>query len=430
MPSIRSSFLLVLIAAGGCSRTSAPPSPMPVTQSSQAVPVDPQNADPHQWLEDIEGEKSLAWVREHNTKSLGVLQGDARYQKMHDDALKILEARDRIAFPSFRGDAIENFWQDSANVRGIWRRTTLASYRTGNPEWSTILDVDALAKAEGANWVYRGADCLPPANRRCLINLSDGGKDATVVREFDRESRTFVVDGFKFVESKGGVTWLDENTVLVSRDFGPGTLTKSGYPYITKVLKRGQRLEDAQEIFRGMPDDVSAGAFTMRDADGVVRAILANRGLNFYEAEYYLIRDDWSKVRLPVPARLSIRTLVSGQLVFTTETDWRGFKKGDLLAYDLAELKANPENAAAYLVFSPGPRDAIQSTSNTRNRLIVSLTENVKGAVYSYEYKGNKTWTRSKIALPENSTLGIQSVSRSADDVFFTASNYLTPNSM
>ena len=400
---------------------------MPVTQASQPA-ADP--ADPHQWLEDIEGEKSMAWVKERNAKSLGLLQGDTRYQRMYDDALKILEARDRIPFPSFRGDAIENFWQDATNVRGIWRRTTLASYRTANPEWTTILDVDALAKSENANWVYRGADCLPPAHRRCLINLSDGGKDATTIREFDRESRTFVADGFRFPESKGGVAWLDENTVLVSRDFGAGTLTKSGYPFITKKLSRGQRLEDAQEIFRGNENDVSAGAFTMRDADGVVRAIFASRGLNFYEAEYYLIREDWSKVALPFPARMSIRTLVSNQLVFTTENDWRGFRKGDLLAFDLAELKANPTGAAPYLVFSPGPRDAIQGVTNTRNRLLVSLTENVNGAIYAYEYKGNKAWTKSKVALPENSTLGVQSVSRTSDDVFFTASNYLTPNSL
>lgn len=401
---------------------------MPVSQASQSA-VDP-DVDPNIWLEEVEGEKALAWVREHNTKSLGTLQGDARYQAFYDDALKIVEARDRIAYPTFRGAEIENFWQDAEHVRGIWRRTSLASYRTSTPEWKTLLDVDALSRTEGANWVYRGADCLPPAHRRCMINLSDGGKDATVIREFDRETREFVADGFRFTESKGGVTWLDDNTLLVARDFGPGTMTKSGYPYITRKLVRGQKLEDAPEVFRGTPEDVSANVFPLRDVDGVVQAIFAYRSLNFYETEYSLMRDDWSAIKLRFPLRMTIQSLVSGQLIFSTETDWNGFRKGDLLAFDLAELKANPEAAQPYLVFSPGPREAIQATSNTRSRLLVALTDNVKGVIYAYQYAGNKRWAKSKLPLPDNSTLGIQSASDLSDDVFLTASNYLTPGSL
>ncbi|MEX2180007.1 MAG: prolyl oligopeptidase family serine peptidase [Gemmatimonadaceae bacterium] len=427
----RLSLPLALILSAACARTQIS-SPMPVSQAAQvaATPVVPVADDPHQWLEDVEGEQALAWVRERNTRSLGTLQADPRYQRFYDNALTILEASDRIAFPAFRGTAIENFWRDATHVRGIWRTTTLASYRSANPAWTTILDVDSLAKAEGANWVYRGANCLPPADRRCLINLSDGGKDASVIREFDRETRTFVTGGFVFPESKGSVGWLDDNTVLVSRDFGPGTLTTSGYPFTTRVLSRGQRVEDAREVYRGTPSDVSAGVFALRDADGAVQAMIAFRGINFYDSEYSLVQSDWTRVSLPVPSRLSIRSLVSGQLVFSTESDWRGFTKGDLLAFDLAELKANPTGATPYRILHPGPRDAIQGTSSTRNRLIVSMTENVKGAVYSYQYAGNRNWSRVKLPLPDNSTLGIGSSSRLSDDLFFTASNYLTPNSL
>ena len=432
----------ILAIAGACSSSRAagsaappPSSPAPAAVRSQVAPPvqaaeAPAADDPFLWLEDVQGERALDWVRERNAKSLGTLQGDPRYQRYHDAALRILEARDRIAFPSFRGNAIENFWQDSAHVRGIWRRTTLDSYRSDSPRWSVILDIDSLAKAEGANWVYRGAGCLPPAERRCLVNLSDGGKDATTIREFDRELRTFVPGGFRFPESKGGVSWLDENTVLVSRDFGPGTLTKSGYPFITKVLKRGQKLEEAREIYRGIPDDVSAGVFALRDADGRVQALFARRGINFYEGEYFLVRDDWTRVPVPFPARVSIQGLLAGQLVFTTESDWRGFRKGDLLAVDLAELQRDPATATPYLILSPGPRDAIQNTNMTRNRLLVSMTENVRGAVYSYAYAGNRSWTRTRMPLPEHSTLGLGSASRRSDDVFFTASNYLTPSSL
>ena len=447
---IRRAFQIAwVVALGACTATKGASPTRPVPQGTQAADTAtqaksasaaakaapapaavPEADDPFLWLEEVQGERAMSWVKDHNARSLGTLQADPRYQRYHDAALKIVEARDRIAFPSFRGDAIENFWQDSAHVRGIWRRTTLDSYRSDNPRWTIILDVDSLAKAEGANWVYRGASCLPPAERRCLVNLSDGGKDATTIREFDRELRAFIPNGFTFPESKGGVTWLDENTVLVARDFGPGTLTKSGYPFVTKLLRRGQKLEDAREVYRGTPDDVSAGVSVIRDADGRVQALLASRGLNFYEREYFLVRDDWSRVKLPVPARMSIGALVHGQLVFTTESDWRGFRKGDLLAYDLEELKRDPEGASPYLILSPNARSAIQGVSSTRNRLLVNMTENVKGAIYSYTYDGNRKWSRAKVALPENSTLGVAATSRRSDDVFFTASSYLTPNSL
>ena len=402
------------------------PAPPPAPVQAAAAPGD----DPFLWLEEVQGERAMAWVRDQNQRSLGTLQSDPRYQRYHDAALRIVEARDRIAFPAFRGTAIENFWQDSAHVRGIWRRTSLESYRSGNPQWEIILDVDSLAKAEGANWVYRGASCLQPEERRCLLTLSDGGKDATSIREFDRVSKTFIPGGFAFPESKGGVTWIDENTVLVSRDFGPGTLTSSGYPFVTKLLRRGQKLEEAREVYRGTPSDVSAGIFAIRDADGGIQALIARRGTNFYEAEHHLVRDDWTRVPLNLPARVSIVGLLLTQLVFTTESDWQGFRKGDLLALDIGELKRDPQNARAHLILSPGPRDAIQGMTLTRNRLVVSMTENVKGAIYSYAYLGNDIWRRVKVQLPENSTLGIGSTTRRGDDLFFTASNYLTPNSL
>jgi len=419
-------------STGPAAESSAPepvaaPAPAPASAPVQAAAA---GDDPFLWLEDVQGERAMDWVRQQNQRSLGSLQSDPRYQRLHDAALRIVEARDRIAVPSFRGSAIENFWQDSAHVRGIWRRTTLDRYRSSDPRWTIVLDVDSLTKAEGANWVYRGANCLQPAERRCLVTLSDGGKDATTIREFDRETRAFIPGGFVFPESKGGVTWLDENTLLVSRDFGPGTLTSSGYPFVTKLLRRGQALADAREVYRGQPTDVSAGIFVIRDADGAPQLTIASRGLDFYESEYFLVRDDWTRVPLPVPARVSFRSLVQGQLVFTTESDWRGFRKGDLLAFDLAELKRDPATAAPYLILSPGPRDAIQGTSSTRNRLLVNMTENVRGAIYSFAYAGGKQWTRAKVALPENATLGIGSASRLSDDVFFTASSYLTPSSL
>ena len=385
--------------------------------------------DPHIWLEEVEGERALAWVRERNARTLGVLQGDPRYQRMYDAALRIVEARDRIAAPAFRGRLLYNFWQDSAHVRGILRRTTVESFRTASPEWETVLDIDALSAAENANWVYRGASCLAPEHRLCLISLSNGGKDAVEVREFDVITKSFVPGGFRLPESKGGASWVDDSTLYISRDFGPGTLTKSGYPFIVRLLRRGQRIEDAREVFRGTADDVSASAFTLRDADGRVQALLANRGVTFYEGEYWLLRASGDPVKLPFPAKGYIRALVDDQLVMTTDVEWNGFKVGDLFAYDLSDLKADPAAARPYLILRPGPREAIEGVTATRNKLVVALYENVKGAAYVYD-RGPNGWTRRKLALPENASVGIGSASSLSDEIFFSTSNYLEPNSL
>ena len=433
MPFTRQLALLASTAlAGACAAG------IPAIQSSApaggaapqaAVAAAPDTGDPHAWLEDIEGERALAWVREHNARSLAVLQGDPRYQRLHDEALRIAEATDRIASPTFRAGMIYNFWQDPQHVRGILRRTTPASYRTTAPDWETVLDVDALAASDGANWVYQGINCLPPEHRRCLVSLSNGGKDAAELREFDLVTKTFPADGFRLPESKGGVTWVDANTLLVARDFGAGTMTKSGYPYIVKRLSRGQALAEAVEVFRGAPDDVSSGGVVLRDADGRVHGVLASRGITFYEGELWQLRESAAPRKLPFPPRKGIRGIVDGQLLFTTESDWGEYRLGDLLAYDLDALKADPSRARPYLVFRPGPRESIEGTATTRNRLVVVLNENVKGAAYSYRH-GPDGWTRTRIALPENATIGIGSASSTDDLVFLTVSNYLTPNSL
>ncbi|HEX8570610.1 MAG TPA: prolyl oligopeptidase family serine peptidase [Caulobacteraceae bacterium] len=416
---------LLLAAAAAALMTTAASAQ---TAAPAAAPVAATDEDPYIWLEEVEGEKPLAWVRERNDRSLGVLQADPRYARFHADALRIMEATDRIPSPSFRDDEIHNFWQDPTQVRGLWRRTTLESYRTKNPRWETVLDVDALAAAENANWVYKGSSCLPPEERICLIALSNGGKDAVEYREFDTATKQFVAGGVRLPESKGGVTWIDQDTLLISRDFGPGTLTASGYPFVVKRLKRGQAVDQAEEIFRGRPTDVSAGASAIRDADGTLQAVLLYRSPKFFETEYSLLTDS-GVVRLPMPARQSIQAYVDDQLVLTLEEPWRGFATGDLVGIDLSDLKANPTDPKPYLILRPGPRESIEGVTNTRNKLVVALYENVKGAAYVYDRKGGQ-WTRRKLALPANASVAIGSASERDDKVFFTTKNYLTPDTL
>jgi prolyl oligopeptidase len=391
--------------------------------------------DPYIWLEEVEGERAMAWVEAQNTRSLGILQGDPRYQGLHDEALALVEARDRIAMPSFNRDGtVDNFWQDGTHVRGLWRRTTLDSYRTEAPAWETILDVDALAASEEANWVYKGTTCLEPDERLCLVSLSDGGKDAVVVREFDSTTRTFVDGGFSLPEGKHRIDWIDADTLMVATDFGPGTLTESGYPFIVRILKRGQGLDQAVEVYRGTATDGGYGVSPtiLRDADGAIQALLINRPLDTYRAETWRVVDGQA-VKLALPERGRINALVQGQVVVTTDQDWtapsgQAFTAGDVFAWDLDTWLADPA-APAQLIIRPGERDSIEGIGATRNRLIVARYENVRGGVDVYT-PGSGDWARQRLDLPQNVTVGVGSASDTDDRIFVTAAGYLTPSSL
>src|SRR5579871_1501845 len=207
--------------------------------------------DPYLWLEDVNGARAMAWVHAENDKTTAVLEKDPRYGALYADALTIAQAKDRIPNPTTLQHVIYNFWQDADHVRGIWRRTSLADYRTADPHWQTILDLDAVAAGEKANWVYKGADCVEPSEKRCMVSLSDGGEDAVTVREFDLDSATFVDGGFVLPHGKQRSAWEDDSTLLVSREWQPGELTVSGYPFIVRRVTRGEPLTAAKEIFRG-----------------------------------------------------------------------------------------------------------------------------------------------------------------------------------
>ena len=409
----------------------SPPNP-PLVEGGFATS---EATDPWLWLEEIDGERAMAWVNDHNARSLGVLQSDPRYEGLHAQALEIVQSRDRIPGPGFNHDGtINNFWQDADHVRGVWRTATLDSYRAETPVWETILDIDALSAAEGHNWVWKGATCLPPEDSRCLISLSDGGKDAVTIREFDRTTKAFVSDGFVLPESKGNATWVDADTLLIARDFGEGSMTSSGYPMIVKRLRRGQTIDQAETLFTGQPGDVSVSGSTLRDADGVVQAVLLNRAVSFYESETWRLNADGTTTQLALPAKSQIEALVQGQLVVTTKQDWtapsgQAFRTGDVIAWTLDAWLADPATPAQ-LVIRPGPREAVEEINATRNRLVVALFENVRGAVYVYEPDADGDWARTRLDLPQNVTVGVGSASERDDQVFVSVAGYLNPSSL
>ncbi|WP_333897366.1 prolyl oligopeptidase family serine peptidase [Brevundimonas aurantiaca] len=428
---IRSSAAVLAALLASTSLTSVS---MAQTASSAPAFATSEASDPYVWLEEVEGERAMEWVKAHNAHSLGVLQGDPRYETLHQQALEIVQSRDRIPAPGFTHDGhIDNFWQDAQHVRGVWRRTTLDSYKTAEPQWETVLDIDALAEAESANWVYKGSTCLAPEERYCLISLSNGGKDAVTLREFDSVTRSFVEGGIYLPESKGGASWINKDTLLVARDFGPGTLTNSGYPMVVKRMRRGENLDQADVLFMGEPTDVSVSGYTLRDADGVLKATLINRSIDFYSSETYRVTDDGAVVKLALPAKSDITGLVAGKLVVSLKQDWtapsgQDFKSGDLIAWPLDAWLEDPATPAV-LVLRPTERQAVEGVNATRNTLVVALYDNVRGSVRVYR-PGESEWTYSTLDLPQNVSVGVGSASEIDDKVFVSVTGYLNPSSL
>lgn len=389
--------------------------------------------DPYIWLEQARSPEALEWVAKENERTLAAFEADPRYAQLKAEALAIFDSQDRIPFVSIRPDGLYNFWQDKANPKGLLRRTTLESYRTDKPVWETMLDVDALAKAEGKEWVYQGSTCLPPALNKCMIALSDGGEDATIMREFDMMTKQFVTGGFVLdAKSQGGIDWIDADTLLVGRGFGESTLTESAYPFTSRVWKRGARIEDAPEIFRGERTDVSSGASLLRDNKGTIHARTAYRGVSFHERLYYVEKDGkW--LQLDIPKKASPFGIVDGHLLYSTDEDWtvdgQTFPADSLIAVDLEEWKANPNGAKKTLVWAPGERQTKQGGAVTGNALFVTLLDNVVGKVLQFNYEGDK-WVSKPVPLPDKATLGIAASSDETDQIMYTVTGFLEPTTL
>jgi prolyl oligopeptidase len=390
--------------------------------------------DPYLWLEDVSSPKALSWVEAHNAKSTAVLQADPRYQPFYSEALDILQAKDRIPAGSFIGGQIYNFWQDNEHVRGIWRRTTPESYATGKPTWETVLDLDALAASEKSNWVWKGANCARPAERRCLINLSDGGEDAVTVREFDLPTRSFVKSGFILPKGKQRVDWENENTLLVAREWKPGDLGRTGYPYIAKRLQRGKPLSTAVEVFRGRAKDGGYGVTpnVLRDAQNRSVSFI-DRPLDTFRSETYVLTQKGAR-RLGIPLKAQPIDMVDGRVILRSQEAWtaggRTFPAGTLLSVELARLKSDPAHLKPTLIYEPGPREALQGASAAKDILLVSILDNVRARTLVYRPGPNGSWTRAQLELPDNSTIGISDTSRTDNRALLTVTNFLTPPSL
>lgn len=449
-----------LLAAAACASPSEPSATNALTTAQPAAPVAaaiPADrltpaaiaaADDFLWLEDVAGTRVTRWVNDQNKKTEAVLKADPRYELFRAEALSILTAQDRIASPRFRGEGIDNFWQDGKNVRGLWRSTTLDSYKSDKPKWTTVLDIDALARREGANWIYKGADCLAPDETLCLVSLSDGGKDAVRVREFDAKRKAFVAKGFDIPEGKHRIDWLDRDTLLVATDFGGGSLTESGYPFIVKSLKRGQKLSEANEVYRGSAKDGGYGVrpLVMRDSKGAVLAILVSRPLGTFSGEVWDITSG-KPVKLNVPGQATLRGMLgkvggaAPRLVFTLEETWeisgQSAGAGAVLAVPMRMLLPPPPGVDIVMsnrdlvIFEPSARQSVEDVAVFDERVIATVYDNVRGRAMVFTDKGEfGGWQQNPLTTPENVAIHLGSSAREAEQVFFTYEGFLTPSTL
>lgn len=377
--------------------------------SLSAMPAETAGTDPYLWLEEVQGERALAWVRERNAASRAVLQQHPRFAAMRDGFRAILDSSDKIPYVSRRGDALYNFWRDAKHPRGLWRRTTLASYRQPRPDWETVIDLDALAKAEGENWVWAGATCLGPDYRRCLVQLSRGGADATVLREFDSRAKRFVDGGFALPEAKTSVTWESADSLLVGTDFGPGTLTDSGYPRLIKRWRRGQPLSAATTVFEGRTKDVSVSAAVDRHP-GHQRTVVA-RATDFYNAEQFILDGDaLRRIHIPSDAEISFW---GARALLRLRSDWAvgatRWPAGSLLVGDATALLAAKDAAdmpPLAALFTPTATRSLAGFSTTRSQVLVNVIDNVAGKLEAWQPATTGSgWQRREIPAPFPGTL-------------------------
>lgn len=388
----------------------------------------PAAADPYLWLEEVGGDRALEWVRARNRTSQEHLESRPGFEPLRARLLSIFDSRDRIPGIEKIGAFYYNFWRDAQNPRGVWRRTTLEEYRKPQPAWETVIDLDALARTEQENWVWKSIHVLEPESERALVRLSRGGGDAVVVREFDLPSKTFLADGFYLPEAKSQISWIDRDTVYVGTDWGPGSMTNSGYPRLVKRWRRGTSYQDAESVWAGAAKDIGVSGFVTREPG--YRREFIRHGLTFFTSEKYLrVGDAWVKLEVPTDANAGT---FRDQIMVTLRTDWtvggRTYPGGSYLTMPLADFLAGQRDFFA--LFTPTARSSLESVSSTRNALILTELENVKSRLVECR-RVDGQWKLTPLPAPEFGSVSVSGVDAfESDDYFMTVTDFLTPTTL
>ncbi|MBV9344747.1 MAG: S9 family peptidase [Gammaproteobacteria bacterium] len=385
-------------------------------------------ADPYLWLEDIHGARAMDWVKEQNAKSMAQLQADPEYAQDYAAILRVLDATDRIPYGNLDHGYLFNFWQDAEHPKGLWRRTPNADYARESPPWDVLLDLDKLAASEHENWVWKGSDCTPGL-KRCLLSLSRGGGDAVVVREFDLATKSFVPEGFALSEAKSAITYLDEDTVLVGTDYGPGTMTASGYPNVVKLWERGTPLTAARTLFEGKLEDVTSQAVVFHSPTGTVTVI--QRGVTFFTSEYYLLLPDGSTRQLPLPLGADLKGAQGDVLLFTLRDAWRPpggaeLPKGALIAY----RPSAPAAQAVAVLFTPDAHSSIDEVASGRDAVYLSVYHDVTGSIHVLRPGPEGRWRDQVLPLPTGGATQIVAADAWSPAVQFRFESFTTPTTL
>ncbi|WP_397532588.1 prolyl oligopeptidase family protein [Roseateles sp.] len=406
---------------------------LPLAAMSQPSPA--SKDDPYLWLEDVQGERALNWVRERNASTQKQLQQQPEFGQLRGAILEVLNSRDRIPAISRRGDFVYNLWQDERNKRGLWRRTTLADYRKPEPKWETVLDLDALGAAEKESWVFAGASCLAPEYRHCLLSLSRGGADASVVREFDLVEKRFVKDGFTLAEAKSQVDWIDKDTIYVGTDFGPGSLTDSGYVRIIKRWKRGTPLASATTVFEGESKDVAASV-SVDKSRGFERTVFS-RALDFYNTRHWLLQPDGKQLALDLPTDVQ-PSFWGARLLLDLRKDWQVgptlYPAGSLLVGDVesflkGERKFRP-------LFTPSSTRSLAGYGLTQSRVLLNISDKVASRLEEWDFSGKEPKQRAvKAPFPGTlSLISLRDASLAKDELaeryLLNYADFLTPDTL
>jgi len=412
---------LLLVAGAGVPRAAA--------QDSTT-----EQTDKYTWLEDIRGDKPMAWVKEENARSAAVIEKQKPFAQLDEDALKVLDSPDKLPNPEFRGEVVYNTWRDKDHLRGIVRKTTLESYLSEDPKWETVIDYDALGKQDKQSWVGKGLDCVQPDEHLCMVALSVGGEDAVTLREFNLKTAKFVEGGFVTPKGKQDVTWENDNSLLIARDWGPGTMSDSGYAITVRRWKRGEPLDMAKEIFRGETKNILVSVGTLVDGQGH-RMPVINRDLSFFEHEWYVVLPSGPK-KLGLPLKCDLNGLLDNQLLVSLNEEWMpqgqstSIPLGSVISLDMTAAAKDPEHLKPTVLFEPTSQEFAQEVTTTKNHVLLTTLEHVQGRAYVLTHGKDGRWTRTKLPVADNQSIGIATTSLLNDKFFLTETGFLTPSSV
>jgi prolyl oligopeptidase len=396
----------------------------------------PEQSDKYTWLEDIHGEKPMAWVKAEDARTAAVIEKQKPFGELQQEALTVLDSPEKLPFPEFRDGVVYNTWRDKDHLRGIVRRTTLEGYLTADPKWETVIDYDALGKQDKKSWVGHGVGCLLPEEEHCMVALSEGGEDAVTLREFNLKTAKFVESGFVAPRGKQSTEWVDKDTLLIARDWGAGSMSVAGYPIEIRKWKRGTPLENATQVFRGDPkaEGWGVGIFNLVDGQGNRVAMVAN-SKSFFEAELYLMKPQGLK-RIELPLKLDVKGLVDNQLLVSLNEDWtpqgesEKISQGAVISLDMRAVAADPVHLKPTILFAPTAEEFAQDAATTKNHVILTTLEHVQGRAYVYAHGSDGKWTRVKLAVPDNQTVGIAASSIVDDKFFLEEAGFVTPTNV